>query len=231
MFRSLTKYESDAIKSIVSWIQKSNDVDIIETYNKLIHLLSQEITPDIIYEIGDLMTEKCSGESISLWAFHIRSIYNSLVAWPIVNRSLIDTLVNEFGTSRVIDFGAGRGVISYLLKDRGVNIIPIDSDIPKFTFTKVFSNSYLKSHGGFKRGDILFISWGRENMESVVEKYVRKCNSSGMGKVVMIEEESTLTSEYLEQSGWNPKLFDDLDFKYIDSFYGTRDVITVYTPN
>ena len=73
--------------------------------------------------------------------------------------------------------------------------------------------------------------WGRENMESVVEKYVRKCNSSGMGKVVMIEEESTLTSEYLEQSGWNPKLFDDLDFKYIDSFYGTRDVITVYTPN
>ena len=113
---------------------------------------------------------------------------------------------------RVLDFGAGVGIITAMLKDKGVEVRAIDNnnrELPKLIDTMIIDEGvkYVREHKD--EYDVLFLAWPEMN-----ETCLDVCNIfCGEGKKVYYlgEGEGGCTA--------SDKFFETFDLKYLDIGY------------
>lgn len=136
-------------------------------------------------------------------------LWNKLIGWGLpsekVCRLVYDTWT-KFPNSRIVDFGAGSGIFTFMFNQIGIpknNLIAIDLVNPTYSdkSQRIFWNIDRTDSYNINQHDILFISWGTE-MEFIVDQYISK---GGICVIILGELDSgcTFPSDYIINSGYN----------------------------
>jgi hypothetical protein len=182
-----------------------------ERFGKLdIDTDSDEIEREV-YSISDEMLKYTYGNDFTnrSFGYDLRfRFYIQVIGWAIPSRRNIDELYQVFSEhlkvhpqAKLIDWGCGTGIWSFLLRKRGIparNIVAIDNyDTDSYDRTFYQINATVES---FSEDDVLFIAWGRT--DEFIQKFI-----DGEGRCVIIVGETdggcTLSSQYFEEiDGW-----------------------------
>jgi hypothetical protein len=161
----------------------------------------EELTPQEIYD--DLNSLRVTSRFPMRYGEVKRQCFVKKYCWASISEAAVDKIAQFVGSRPVLEIGSGSGILAFLLKAKGVNVIATDNYKEMFRFRYVYTNiEKLDADGAIEKyGNlpdlVLMISWGREKMLNAFRKF------TGSKYVFIGEPGDGATFCFPEEDVWN----------------------------
>lgn len=162
---------------------------------------------------------------------NMRSLYIYYRGFTLINSLFIDDLINFIGNKKVLEIMSGKGFLTRILKQRGIDIIGTDNyswkDHWNETYTDIENIDSIEAIEKYKDRDILIMSWAY--MDDTAYKCLMRMREVNPNMIMIFigEDEGGCTADYSFYENAEYVMEEECDKlnTYYQNFFGIHDRI------